>query len=210
MKSKYTKHVITAAVLLACGAVAYPLYAANKDNSKVVVQKDPQQNTCNAVVCPQPGFAPVAAMQWDPFAEFIQMRQEMNNLMNGFFNHYQASPQWDDSWDNAIVEPACDVRQKGDKYIVTMDMPGLKKEDIKVKLDGNVLSVSGKRETKVDKKENGKMLLQERTFGSFSRIIRLPGKIKQDKVEATYENGTLKLEIPLVKPVDNSVEIPIK
>jgi HSP20 family protein len=200
-----------AAVLLALMVI--PLQAANSKNSgKVNVVNDNQDKAA-----PQPAVAQVVCTsfddscgEWDPFTDFIRMRQEMNNMLNSTFNHYQSSPDIDSAWVNAVVAPACDIQVRDNNYIVTLDLPGMEKSDIKIKVDDNILSISGQRSTKVEKKDGERFILKERTQGSFERAIRLPREAKKDKVEATYKNGTLTISIPLEKPKDNSVEVPIK
>jgi len=211
MKRRYTNPFVVICALTALGLATYPIYAGSKDDGKLNVQSAPQPCCSKAVIAPAPaGRAYVRAAAPDPFSEFLQMRQEMLNLMNSSFNSYQDSPGWEESLASVTLAPACDIRQTADKYIITMDLPGMRKSDIKITLNGSLLSITGRRESKIEKKEDGKMLLQERTVGSFSRTFKLPGKVKQDKIEAEYENGTLTLEIPLEKPADNSVDIPIK
>ena len=217
MKTKEAKYILTFAAALAVVFAAWPLYAGDKDknNGNVKVVQQAASKPAPASSClqcsPVYSYSDDDAGLWDPFAEFMRMRQEMNNLLGSAFNQYQDAPRGSGIWSSsAVVAPACDIRDSDGKYIITMDLPGLKKSDIKIKLDGNILSVSGKREKDVEKKDGDKIILRERTSGSFSRVIRLAGKLKQDKVEAAYENGTLTITIPQEKPVDNSINIPIK
>lgn len=219
MKTKEAKYILTVATVLAVVFAAWPIYAGDKDKNNGNVKVVQQASSANAKPTvnirsqrgPQYCYSDDDYGDWDPFAEFMRMRQEMNNLLGSAFNQYQDAPRPAAVWsESAVVAPACDIRDSNGKYVITMDLPGLEKSDIKIKLNGNILSVSGKRDKSVEKKDGDKVILRERTSGSFSRSIRLAGKLKQDKVEATYKNGTLTITIPQVEPVDNSVEIPIK
>lgn len=92
--------------------------------------------------------------------------------------------------------PACEISETDTQYFMSMDLPGLKKEDIKVEIDENTLTVSGER--KQEKKEGDETSTQyiERYYGTFTRSFALPSAVDAEKVEARYEDGVLKLEIP--------------
>jgi HSP20 family protein len=90
--------------------------------------------------------------------------------------------------------PALDVEETENAYRVTMPMPGVKAEDIDINLHDGVLTIGG--EIKEEKREEkGKMLVQERRYGRFSRSVRFPMSVNPDSVEAEYKDGTLKLTV---------------
>lgn len=93
--------------------------------------------------------------------------------------------------------PAANITESKDKYSVELAVPGIKKEDIQLNLDGNILYISS--ETKSEKSENdteGKVTRKEYSFSSFKRGFNLPDNIEQDKISAKYDSGILKIEIP--------------
>lgn len=93
-------------------------------------------------------------------------------------------------------QPSCDVNETKDLYLVSFDMPGVKKEDIKIEVQGNQLVISGERQREV-KEENGEATLHhERMYGRFERTFTLPATIAADKIEAHYENGVLNVALP--------------
>lgn len=93
-------------------------------------------------------------------------------------------------------QPSCDVNETKDHYLVSFDMPGVKKEDIKIEVQGNQLVISGERQREV-KEENGEATLHhERMYGRFERTFTLPATIAADKIEAHYENGVLNVGLP--------------
>jgi HSP20 family protein len=93
-------------------------------------------------------------------------------------------------------QPSCDVNETKDHYLVSFDMPGVKKEDIKIEIQGNQLVISGERQREV-KEENGEATLHhERMYGRFERTFTLPATIAADKIEAHYENGVLNVGLP--------------
>jgi HSP20 family protein len=200
--------------LLISGAVIYPVYAAEKDSAKCKAANGCQKSqNCKQVVAKSDDDAfgnQYEETQWNPFAEFIRMQNDMNSLLNGTFNPYRDDRSTFNSPDNSFAAPACDINESDGNYQITIDLPGMKKSDIKIKIDGNILTVTGESSTSVEKKDGNRVILQERTRGSFRRSIRLARNIKKDKVEASYENGTLNITLPQEEPVDTGIEIPIK
>lgn len=92
--------------------------------------------------------------------------------------------------------PSCDVNETKDHYLVSFDMPGVKKEDIKIEVLGNELVISGDRQREI-KDQNGESTLRvERSYGKFERTFTLPTTIAADKIEAHYENGVLNVALP--------------
>ena len=91
--------------------------------------------------------------------------------------------------------PALDAQEDKDKYLVTVEIPGLKKEDISVSVHDGVLTVSGERKSEKELKE-GTVHRTERYFGKFSRSVSLPSEVRADKVSAAYKDGVLTIEIP--------------
>jgi HSP20 family protein len=93
-------------------------------------------------------------------------------------------------------QPSCDIHEAKDHYLVSFDMPGVKKEDIKIEVQGNQLMISGERQREV-REENGEAILRhERVYGKFERTFALPTSIDADKIEAYYENGVLNVALP--------------
>jgi len=102
--------------------------------------------------------------------------------------------------------PRCDVKETEGAYVISAEIPGVKKKNVAVELEGNILKISGKVEKEMEEKEEGKVgskeryYLYERSFGSFSRSFSLPEDADLEKVSAKQENGVLSLEILKKKP----------
>lgn len=91
-----------------------------------------------------------------------------------------------------------DIRETDDNYIIDVDLPGFKKEDIKIDITDGYLNISAKMNSKYeDKKE--KYIRKERYFGECSRSFYVGDDIETESVNATYKDGILSLEIPKVK-----------
>lgn len=93
-------------------------------------------------------------------------------------------------------QPSCDVSETKEHYLVSFDMPGMKKEDIKIEVQGNELVISGERHREVRDKQGEATLRHERMYGKFERSFTLPATIAADKIEAHYEDGVLNIALP--------------
>lgn len=94
-----------------------------------------------------------------------------------------------------MTVPACDLSEDAERYSLRFDLPGVKKENIKIEMVGNHLLVSGERKQKKEEKRDGSRFV-ERSHGSFRREITFPAAVRPEKVEAIYEDGVLELMIP--------------
>jgi HSP20 family protein len=96
----------------------------------------------------------------------------------------------------ANFHPSCDIREAKDHYLVSFDMPGVKREDIRIELQGNELVISGERQRELRDQDGEAQLRVERSYGKFERSFILPTTIAADKIEAHYENGVLNVALP--------------
>ena len=89
-----------------------------------------------------------------------------------------------------------DIKDEGDKYVLIADMPGFSKDDIKLDVDSDVLTVSAERHSEhEDKDKKGKYIRCERSYGSYQRSFDVSG-VKTEDIKAKYENGVLTLDMP--------------
>ncbi len=94
--------------------------------------------------------------------------------------------------------PALDVEDKGEKLVVKADIPGMDKHGIKIRVEDNRLTISGeKKSEKKEEKDNYYHL--ERSFGKFQRAIELPAGVEAEKINASYKDGVLTIEVPKTK-----------
>jgi HSP20 family protein len=96
---------------------------------------------------------------------------------------------------NGGTMPAANIAETDKEYSIDLAVPGFKKEDFKVKVDKDILTISAetKSETSEEKKEYSR---REYNYSSFSRSFRLPDNVKGDAIGAKYDNGILKLTLP--------------
>jgi len=126
----------------------------------------------------------------NPYRDLMDLQKRMDR----FFGEGWAATSPDvDAW-----VPSCDVEESDSDYRLSFDLPGVKKEDIKIDLQDGILTVSGERQTEVEKrdKKNQNTMYSERFYGSFMRSFRLPNQIHADQIEASYHDGVLTLKVP--------------
>lgn len=118
--------------------------------------------------------------------------REMEELERHFF----ADP-FEDFFGNAdLAEFKTDVLDEGDHYELEADLPGFKKEDIKLELQGDNLMISAERHSNAEEKnKDGKVVRMERSYGSYQRSFNV-SQIDVNHIKAAYDNGVLKLELP--------------
>jgi HSP20 family protein len=93
------------------------------------------------------------------------------------------------------IAPAVDIAEDDDRYVVTVELPGSKKEDVTVEMKDNLLTIRGEKRTEREgKKEHSRWV--ERSFGSFSRSFTLPANAIADRVKASFKEGVLTIEVP--------------
>jgi HSP20 family protein len=91
--------------------------------------------------------------------------------------------------------PAVNISEHKDEYQVSLAVPGFKKDDFKIDVDGNMLTVSSEKEESKEDKEKS-FTRKEYNYSSFSRSFTLPEEINKEKIEAKYEDGVLKIALP--------------
>ncbi|MFM1919726.1 MAG: hypothetical protein RLZZ303_1360 [Candidatus Hydrogenedentota bacterium] len=119
-----------------------------------------------------------------PFLGFRDLEERINQMMGNTAEC--AVGAW---------TPAVDLREDKEHYILEADLPGVKREDIDVSVTGNVITIKGKRDGEDWKQGDGFRSI-ERSYGSYQRSFRIPGGVDASKVEASYENGVLRVSLP--------------
>ena len=128
---------------------------------------------------------------WNPFEEFENLLDRYNK--SGGKN---LSKQYSTDLSFADWAPSVDIEEAEDKYVIKADLPGVDKKDIDVKLENGVLSIRGEKQTAKETGKGTKRHRTERFHGTFARSFTLPEAVKSDKVDASYKDGVLLLEIP--------------
>ena len=132
------------------------------------------------------------------FDRFAMLRNELGRL----FDAAPTSPEV--AWN-----PTLDIHADTDRYSVWLDLPGMKKEDIKISLHEGVLTVSGERKDVREFKDT-ETYRSERLFGKFERSVKLLAAVDSSKISASYKDGVLVIELPKAeeaKPKEIAVSV---
>ena len=100
-----------------------------------------------------------------------------------------------------------DIKEKGDNYLIDIDLPGYEKENIKMSVEDGYLTVNATVNSNKEEKEEGKFVRKERYMGSCSRSFYVGEAVESEDIKASFKNGTLKIEIP---KKDEKKELPEK
>lgn len=142
-----------------------------------------------------------------PYWTTRTLASDLFEEMDRFFNDWSRVTPETKVYDERTFHPACEVSESDEHYLMSVDLPGMKKEDIKIEMSDNLLTISGERKREQTEK-NQKIQRHEKSYGFFKRSFTLPNSIEADKVEAHYENGVLELYLPKVQAArPRSIEI---
>ncbi|TDP54634.1 Hsp20/alpha crystallin family protein [Aminicella lysinilytica] len=112
-----------------------------------------------------------------------------------FDDDFMSTPMFRGQWDGTLMKS--DVKDMDDHYELDMDLPGLKKENVKIQLKKGTLTVEATADTNNDEKdENGKFIRRERFQGSCTRSFYVGDRLEQEDIKARFDNGVLKISIP--------------
>jgi len=128
---------------------------------------------------------------WSPLSELLNVQKRMNQL----FESALARSDFEDQEGLGLWTPVCDAYETAEELVVCLELPGLVREQIDVRLDGDELIVEGSRE--MGREHDGEQFHRvERSYGKFSRRLRLPSTVDRSTVSATYRNGVLRVALP--------------
>ena len=126
---------------------------------------------------------------WRPLRELSSLRREMEDLWENLAGEREFLPMRGE-W-----MPALDVSETKDSLIVKAEVPGMEPKDIDISLTGDLLTLKGEKKQKTEEKKENFHRIETR-YGAFSRTIRVPVSVDSDKIEASYDNGVLKIVLP--------------
>ena len=124
-----------------------------------------------------------------------RLSERMPTVFEDFFK------PWNEWFDNGglfgrtMNIPAVNITEQKNDYLVSLAVPGMKKEDFKIDVDGNMLTISSEKEETKEEKDK-KFTRKEYNYSSFSRSFTLPDEVNREKIDAKYEDGVLKISLP--------------
>ena len=123
------------------------------------------------------------------FGSIASLRRDMDHLWDRFFGGDPSVSPWEKGW-----APALDVTETKDKLIIKTEIAGVDPKEVDIAIRGDVLTMKGEKKDEREEKEESYHLM-ERSYGSFSRSIRLPIEVDENKIKANYKNGVLKITL---------------
>ena len=99
-----------------------------------------------------------------------------------------------------------DIKETEDSYILDVDLPGYKKEDIKVDITDGYLTINAKASNEINEEKKGKFVRRERFVGECNRSFYVGEDIKEDEIRASFKNGILELEVPKIDPEEKKTD----
>ncbi len=145
-------------------------------------------------------------VRWDPYRDVLALQNRMNSLFQDFSRN--------GAGENELVTaagfvPPVDIYEDEHKLVLKLEIPGIKQEDLDVRMENNTLSIKGERSFQSEGKEENFHRV-ERRYGSFYRAFTVPNTIDPESIKADYEAGILRLELqkkPESKPKQIKINI---
>lgn len=130
----------------------------------------------------------------------LTLNKAMERMPFVFDDYFKPWNEWFDNgnsniWGTAMNIPAVNITEHKDAYEVSLAVPGMKKDDFKIDVAGNMLTISSEKE-ETKEEEDKKFTRKEYNYSSFSRSFTLPEEINREKINAKYDNGILKISLP--------------
>ena len=131
-------------------------------------------------------------VKWNPWREMPTLSGRLNRFFDDpFFN----ISRFADNSELGMWNPAVDLYEKDDHFMIKAELPGVDKNDIKIDLKDRLLTLSGERTYDNEVKEEN-YYRRERAYGKFQRVFTLPADVDSDKIKAEFKDGVLEIEVP--------------
>ena len=148
------------------------------------------------------GGITMSLIRWNPLHEldrwpsdFFGVQRDINRLFDNFFRSSVGS---EETMATSVHAPSVDIAEQENEFVVKVELPGVEKEDVKISLESNILTIKGeKKQEKEEKNKNFHRL--ERSYGSFQRSFTLPSSVKSEKIDAVFTNGILNITLPKIE-----------
>ena len=141
---------------------------------------------------------------WSPFRDLVNMQREVGRLFDGLLGDPDRDRNMMTSW-----SPSADVIENNNYYLIKVELPGVSKNDVKITLRENVLTIKGEKKAEKEEKDHNYHRI-ERSYGSFERAFSIPSNVKGEKIDASYKDGVLTVTLAKVeeaKPKEIEVKV---
>jgi HSP20 family protein len=130
-------------------------------------------------------------IRWDPYRDMLTLRDRMNRL---FEEAYEGRGEEKDMLKSEWY-PSVDIYEKDKELVLMAELPGMDEKDIDIEVEGNTLTLKGKREIEKETKEDEYHRI-ERSYGSFYRSFNLPYNVDAGRIKAEHSGGLLRITMP--------------
>jgi HSP20 family protein len=175
-----------------------------EEKREVAVSRVPVEKTMERV-------SPLTRIEREMLTTLHEMERWFEDALHRPFFGFHRIPMTDILADRRMGDyvPAIDMFEEGNELVIKAELAGIKREDIKLELSGNMLTISGEkqREDKVERKDYYRV---EQSYGSFRRMLELPEGVKLDDIKAHYNDGLLEIRIPKTGGARKTMTVPIE
>ena len=141
----------------------------------------------------------MSLIRWNPIREsatlpsdFFGIQREINRVFDNFF---RGGMQDDGTLGLSMWTPAVDIAEHENDYVVNIELPGVNKDDVKITLESNILTIRGEKKQEKESKDQN-LHRVERSYGAFQRSFTLPTTVKNDRIDASFKDGILTVTLP--------------
>lgn len=145
-------------------------------------------------------------VKWDPFRELEDISRQLNRVFGRFPSRFETDREL---MAMADWTPSVDISETDTEYVIKGEIPGVKKEDVKITLENGLITLRGERKQEKEEKDK-KFHRIERSYGSFVRSFRLPDNVDENAVKAEFKDGMINVTLPkTAKSKAKSVDVSI-
>ena len=143
----------------------------------------------------------------DVFRPYEEIQSEMNRLFN---NVFRGTGLRSELPSEGMTLAGVDIYEKDNVIYLEMDLPGMDKKDIDLKIDGNIVTVKGERKYEKEEGTGRSYHICERYYGAIQRSFTVPENIDFEAIKAKYENGVLRIELPRTEEGKKSTKVSVE
>jgi len=153
----------------------------------------------------------MSLIRWNPTrelsawpSELLSIQREMNRLFDTFARGDEEAQGL------SVWTPAVDIAERDDEYVVRMELPGVRKEDVRITIENNMLTIRGEKKQEQTVSDDAFRRV-ERSYGSFQRSFTLPVAVRADKIDAMAQDGVLTVKLPKAEEArPKQIEVKVK
>lgn len=132
---------------------------------------------------------------WSPLRHISRLQRNIDRIFDDFLSPVSALTETEQHFD---FIPAVDVEETDDRFMLSLDLPGVNKDDVKIEIQDNQLLISGHRKQEHEHKDSSRVSI-ERIYGEFQRAFTIPSQVDPEKIEAVFQDGVLHVAVPKVE-----------